>query len=168
MIRLRRLAPLAIAFLALPVLASAHPGHDGHELTWDFSGGFAHPLSGWDHLLVMIAVGLWAAQLGGHARWLVPAAFAGVMALGAALGEEGVTFPGIEQGIAASVLVLGLLIAAAVRLPVTAGAALVGVFAIFHGLAHGAEMPPPREASAMVRGLSRRRCSCTSAVSVSA
>jgi urease accessory protein len=127
--------------LALPALAQAHPGHDGHELTWDFSSGFAHPLSGWDHLLAMIAVGLWAAQLGGRARWLVPAAFLGVMTLGATLGRTGLIFPGVEQGIAASVLVLGLLIAAAVRLPVVAGMALVGVFAIFHGFAHGAEMP---------------------------
>jgi len=141
MTRLHRLAPPAAAFLVLPALAHAHPGHDGHDFTWDFSGGFAHPLSGWDHLLAMIAVGLWAAQLGGRARWPVPAAFVGVMALGAALGQAGVTFPGVEQGIAASILALGLLIAAAVRLPVTAGMALVGAFAIFHGLAHGAEMP---------------------------
>jgi len=127
--------------LALPALAQAHPGHDGHELTWDFSGGFAHPFSGWDHLLAMIAVGLWAAQLGGRARWLVPAAFVSVMTLGAMLGHTGVIFLGVEQGIAASVLVLGLLVAAAVRLPIAAGVALVGVFAIFHGFAHGAEMP---------------------------
>ncbi len=139
--RLSRLVQMGGILLALPVLAQAHPGHDGHELTWDFNGGFTHPLSGWDHLLAMIAVGLWAAQLGGRARWLVPVAFVGVMTLGAALGRTGVIFPGMEQGIAASVLVLGLLIAAAVRLPVTAGMALVGVFAIFHGFAHGAEMP---------------------------
>jgi urease accessory protein len=139
--RLSRLVKTGGILLALPALAQAHPGHDGHDLTWDFSGGFAHPLSGWDHLLAMIAVGLWAAQLGGRARWLVPAAFVTVMALGAALGRTGAIFPGVEQGIAASVLVLGLLIAAAVRLPVTAGMTLVGVFAIFHGFAHGVEMP---------------------------
>jgi urease accessory protein len=141
MIRLRRPIVLASLLLALPALAQAHPGHDGHELTWDFTGGFAHPFSGWDHLLAMLAVGLWAAQLGGRARWLVPAAFVSVMTLGAVIGQSGATFPGVEQGIAASVFVLGLLIAAAVRLPVSAGVALVGVFAIFHGIAHGAEMP---------------------------
>jgi len=136
----RWLLALAPALTVAP-WAQAHPGHEGDDFTWDFSGGFAHPLSGWDHLLAMIAVGLWAAQLGGRARWLVPLAFVGMMALGAALGQAGLMFPGIEQGIAASVFVLGLLIAAAVRLPVSAGMALVGAFAIFHGLAHGAEMP---------------------------
>jgi len=139
--RLFRLGQLGVILLAFPVLAQAHPGHDGHELTWDFTGGFAHPLSGWDHLLTMIAVGLWAAQLGGRARWLVPAAFVGVMALGAVISHSGVVFPGVGQGVAASVFVLGLLIAAAVRLPVGAGMALVGLFAIFHGIAHGAEIP---------------------------
>lgn len=133
---------LTAATLLFPALAQAHPGHEGHELTWDFSAGAAHPLSGLDHLLAMVAVGLWAAQLGGRARWLVPAAFVGVMALGGALGQSGVVVvPGVEQGIAASVLVLGLLIAAAVRLPVAAGMALVGGFAVFHGFGHGAEMP---------------------------
>ena len=138
--RSRLLGALSLLLVAAP-LAQAHPGHEGHDFTWDFSGGFAHPLSGWDHLLAMIAVGLWAAQLGGRARWLVPSAFVGVMALGAALGHAGLMFPGVEQGIAASVLVLGLLIATAVRLPVAAGMALVGLFAGFHGIAHGAEMP---------------------------
>lgn len=140
--RFLRFALPAAAALLFPALAHAHPGHDGHELTWDFSAGAAHPLSGLDHLLAMVAVGLWAAQLGGRARWLVPAAFVGVMALGGALGQSGVVVvPGVEQGIAASVLVLGLLIAAAVRLPVAAGMALVGGFAVFHGFVHGAEMP---------------------------
>ncbi len=138
--RSRLLGALSLLLAAAP-LAQAHPGHEGDGFTWDFSGGFAHPLSGWDHLLAMIAVGLWAAQLDGRARWLVPSAFVGVMALGAALGHAGLMFPGVEQGIAASVLVLGLLIATTVRLPVAAGMALVGIFAVFHGLAHGAEMP---------------------------
>jgi urease accessory protein len=127
---------------ALPLIASAHPGHaGGHDFGWDFSGGFAHPFSGWDHLLAMIAVGLWAAQLGGRARWLVPAAFVGVMTLGAVLGHGGHAFAGLEQGIAASVLVLGLLVASAARLPLAGGMGLVGLFALFHGMAHGAEMP---------------------------
>ena len=141
MIRLPRLAQFTGLALLFPALAQAHPGHEGHDLTWDFSAGLAHPLTGVDHILAMVAVGLWAAQLGGRARWLVPAAFVTVMALGGALGRAGVNVPSVEQGIAASVLVLGLLIAAAVRLPVAAGMALVGVFAVFHGFAHGAEMP---------------------------
>jgi len=131
----------AIVTLALPLLAQAHPGHDGHDLTWSFGTGFGHPLSGWDHLLAMLAVGIWAARLGGRARWLVPAAFVSTMTVGAALAQSGLTIPGIEQGIAASLFILGLLIAFAVQLPVTLGMGLVGVFALFHGLAHGAEMP---------------------------
>lgn len=132
---------LALAAFALPVLAHAHPGHDGHELTWDFAGGASHPLLGLDHLIAMVAVGLWAAQLGGRSRWLLPVAFVGFMVLGALAGHAGQTFPGVEQAIAASILVLGLLIAATVRLPLAAGMAVVGGFALFHGVAHGAEMP---------------------------
>ena len=132
---------LALTALALPVLAHAHPGHEGHELTWDFATGAAHPLSGWDHLAAMVAVGLWAAQLGGRNRWLVPAAFVGVMILGAALGTAGLSVPAVEHGIAASLLALGLFIAATVRVPTLAAMAAVGAFAFFHGAAHGAEMP---------------------------
>ena len=131
----------ALAAFALPVLAHAHPGHEGHDLTWDFTSGASHPLSGWDHLLTMIAVGLWAAQLGGRSRWLVPASFVSVMALGSVLGQAGFHLSGMEQGIAASILVLGLLIAASVKLPATASMGFVGAFALFHGVAHGAEMP---------------------------
>ncbi len=139
---LRSLLKGFVLLAAVPAIASAHPGHDGdHGFGWDFSGGFAHPLGGWDHLLAMIAVGLWAAQLGGRARWLVPAAFVSLMTLGATLGHGGLEIAGTEQGIAVSVLVLGLLVATAARLPVAAGMAIVGVFALFHGLAHGAEMP---------------------------
>jgi urease accessory protein len=132
---------LALAAFVVPVLAHAHPGHEGHELTWDFTSGAIHPLSGWDHVLAMMAVGLWAAQLGGRSRWLVPAAFVGVMTLGALLGHAGFAFAGVEQGIAASILILGVLIAGAVKLPVRACMAIVGAFALFHGVAHGAEMP---------------------------
>jgi urease accessory protein len=132
---------IATLLFALPALAHAHPGHDGdHELTWDFNGGFLHPLTGWDHLIAMIAVGVWAAQLGGRARWLVPAAFLAAMSAGAALAQNAGTLPAIEHGIAASLLVLGLLIAFAVRLPVAASMAIVALFALFHGAAHGSEM----------------------------
>lgn len=131
------------SFIALVLLAvtagpaQAHPGHGATSLMH----GLAHPLSGLDHLLAMVAVGLWAAQLGGRARWLVPASFLGVMALGGALGMSGVVLPFAESGVAASVLILGVMIAAAVRMPLAASAGLVGVFALCHGFAHGAEMP---------------------------
>ncbi len=136
---LRHTALLAAAIA--PVSAFAHPGHDGHDFTWDFNAGFAHPLSGWDHLLALLAVGIWAAQLGGRARWLVPAAFLAAMSAGAVLGYSGVEFSGTEQAIAASVFVIGLLVTISARLPVAAAMGLAGLFALFHGLAHGAEIP---------------------------
>ena len=126
---------------ALATVAHAHPGHDGHDFGWDFRGGFMHPWSGWDHLLAMLGVGWWAAQLGGRARWLVPAAFITAMAIGAAIGIDLGPVSGVEQAIAASVVTLGLLIAIKARVPVWAGATLVAAFAFFHGAAHGAEMP---------------------------
>jgi len=125
------------ALMLIPVLAHAHPGHNGTG----FAHGFIHPLSGLDHLLAMFAAGLWAAQLGGRALWAVPAAFLSVMTLGGALGAAHVQIPFIDQGILLSVLVLGVLIAAAVRLPLAVSMAIVGLFALCHGIAHGAEMP---------------------------
>ncbi len=137
-----RSAALTSAALFLASTARAHPGHDGdHGLTWDFTGGALHPLGGLDHILAMVAVGIWAAQLGGRARWAVPAAFMVAMSAGAALGIGGAAFGGVEQAIAASVLALGLLVVTATRLPVAAGMAVAALFAVFHGLAHGAEMP---------------------------
>lgn len=135
--------PLPSAFLVttalmlVPVLAHAHPGHNGGG----FAHGFIHPLSGPDHLLAMFAAGLWAAQLGGRALWAVPAAFLAVMTLGGTLGMAHIQIPFIEQGILLSVLVLGVLVAAAVRLPLVVSVAIVGLFALCHGIAHGAEMP---------------------------
>ncbi len=125
------------ALILVPALAQAHPGHGAAG----FTHGLVHPLNGWDHLLAMFAVGLWAAQKGGRALWALPAAFLGVMTLGGALGMAHVQVPFVEQGILLSVLVLGVLIAAAVRLPLALGMAMVGLFALCHGLAHGAEMP---------------------------
>jgi len=133
-----RLFPLLAIFL-LPTLAQAHPGMPGH--THGFANGLAHPLTGLDHICAMVAVGLWAAQRGGRALWLVPSVFVSAMILGGVLGMAVVPIPFVEPGIAASVLVLGLLIAAAVRLPLPVSAMLVGLFALFHGYAHGAEMP---------------------------
>jgi urease accessory protein len=135
--KLKFAAVLALTGLA-PMLAGAHPFHG---VANGFAGGFTHPLSGLDHILAMVAVGLWAAQLGGRSRWMVPAAFVSLMVAGGALGMAGIQVPAVESGIAASVLVLGLLIAGAVRLPMFAGMALVGLFAIFHGHAHGTEIP---------------------------
>jgi urease accessory protein len=132
----RALALIATLSL-LPVMAQAHPGHGGTG----FLPGFAHPLLGLDHILAMLAVGLWAAQLGGRAFWVVPAAFVSVMTLGSALGMAGIGLPFVEQGILASVLILGVLVAAAVRLPLAASVVIVGSFALLHGIAHGAEMP---------------------------
>ena len=106
-----------------------------------FSRGFAHRLHGLDHLLAMTAVGLWAVQLGGRARWLVPASFVGVMIVGGALAMSGLRIPFVEEGVFLSVLVLGILITVAARFPVAASMAIVGLFAIFHGHSHGTEMP---------------------------
>lgn len=136
----RTFSAAVLAAVCVP-LAQAHPGHEGHELTWGFRTGFAHPFTGLDHFVAMIAVGWWAVQLGGRARWLVPAAFLAVLAASAAVGHWALRPTGIEQGVAASVLALGLLVASAARFPALGAAALAGTFAAFHGLAHGAEAP---------------------------
>jgi urease accessory protein len=127
-------ATLVLATTA-PALAHLDPGAHG-----SFLSGFSHPLFGLDHIAVMVAVGLWAATIGGRAILAVPAAFVGMMATGYLLSLAGVALPFVEPVILASVVALGLLIAAAVRLPVGLGAALVGLFALFHGYAHGGEM----------------------------
>ncbi len=129
---------LLLAGLAASGAALAHPGH---EHGGGLAAGFSHPLLGADHLLAMLAVGVWAWQLGGRARWAVPLSFVTLMAGAAALGAAGVALPMVESGIAASLLVLGLLIAGAVHVSPAMGAAIVAVFAIFHGHAHGTEMP---------------------------
>ncbi|MBI2751894.1 MAG: HupE/UreJ family protein [Betaproteobacteria bacterium] len=127
----------ALAFL-LPTLTYAHVGIGQ---TAGFAHGFGHPLGGIDHVFAMAAVGLWAAQRGGRALWLIPATFVAIMALGSLIGTIGVFVPFVEQGIVLSVLVFGVLVAAAVRLPLSVSALIVGLFAVFHGYAHGAEMP---------------------------
>lgn len=105
-----------------------------------FAAGLSHPMFGADHILVMLAVGIWAAQIGGRAIVGVPAAFVGCMALGFVLALSGVALPFVEPAILASVVAIGLLVAAAVRLPVAACAGVVGLFALFHGHAHGGEL----------------------------
>jgi urease accessory protein len=125
------------------LLAAALPAeaHVGVGTTSSFVAGFGHPLSGLDHMTVMIAVGLWAALKGGRAIWAWPLAFVGVMLFGGALGMLHVPVPFVEPGILASVVALGLLVALAVDLPVSAGVAVIGLFALFHGHAHGTEVP---------------------------
>jgi len=142
-----RSAAAAILVL-LPGAALAHPGHDAGG----FAHGVMHPLGGLDHVLAMVAVGLYAALLGGRALWLVPATFVGVMAIGGALGAAGYPLPYTEIGIALSVIVLGLAVALRASLPTLAAMALVGLFAIFHGHAHGAEMPADAAAVSYATG----------------
>jgi urease accessory protein len=132
---------IRIAAIALVLLPGGACAHTGHGEASGFAHGFIHPLGGLDHVLAMVAVGLYAALLGGRALWLVPAAFLGAMAMGGAIAAAGLAVPYVEIGIAASVIVLGLAVALRVSLPVFAAMALAGLFAIFHGYAHGAEMP---------------------------
>lgn len=134
----RTLRSLAATLLvaAFPVVACAHPGHGSGGII----AGFEHPFGGWDHLLAMIAVGLWATQLGGRALWLLPAGFVSAMAAGAAAGLAGLALPGAEWGIMTSVLLLGGLVALAVKVPQWAGLFLVMAFALCHGTAHAVEL----------------------------
>lgn len=127
----------SICFLGL-VPAFAHTGAGS---TVGFWHGAEHPISGLDHILAMVTVGLWAAQLRGRALWGIPLAFVGAMALGGALGMMGVAVPFVEGGIVLSVLLLGFFVATSLRLPLPLSAVIVGIFAIFHGNAHGLEMP---------------------------
>jgi urease accessory protein len=144
----RTLLRLAAAFIALaPVAASAHPGHDGAG----FVHGFMHPLGGNDHIIAMVAVGVLAARLGGRALWLVPASFVAAMTVAGLVGSTGVALPYIDIGIVASVLVLGAVALFGAAMPVAAAMGLVGFFAVFHGYAHGLEMP--EMASALAYGV---------------
>jgi urease accessory protein len=128
---------MSAAMLSSPALAHVEQGQAAGLLA-----GLAHPVSGLDHVLAMIAVGLWGAQLGAPAIWLLPLTFPIVMALGGLLGLLGVPLPGVELGIAASAILLGAAVMTERRLPLVAAAVLVGVFAVFHGHAHGTELPP--------------------------
>lgn len=137
-------APMKRASLSvILLLAASIPAyaHVGIGTTSSFTAGFMHPLSGLDHMTVMIAVGLWAALKGGKAVLAWPAAFVGVMLAGGMLGMMHMPLPFVEPGILASVVALGLLVALAVDLPVSAGVAVIGLFALFHGHAHGTEVP---------------------------
>ena len=127
-----------LAYVTILPVAEAHTfGSQGAGLI----AGLTHPFVGLDHLLAMIAVGIWAGQLGGRAVWLIPLTFVSVMAAAATLASFGLLLPLMEPAIACSVLVLGLLIAGSVRLPTSVGVLLVSLFAVFHGYAHGLELP---------------------------
>ena len=125
-------------------VAAAHTGSFGGG----FVGGFGHPLFGPDHVAAMVAVGLWGAFLGAPAIYVLPIVFPLVMAVGGVLGILGLPLPGAEVAIAASAVVLGMMVATATRPPLWVAALVVGVFAIFHGYAHGAELPPGADAVA--------------------
>jgi urease accessory protein len=133
--------PSLMLFLILTLYAGFAAAHTDGGISGGFASGFTHPINGWDHVVAMVAVGLWGAFLGTPAIWLLPIVFPLVMAVGGALGVLGVPVPAIETGIAASAIVLGGMIAFAVRLPLWIAAVIVGAFAIFHGHAHGTELP---------------------------
>lgn len=141
---------IALAILVLsPSLAFAHTGI-GH--TAGFFHGFEHPIGGLDHILAMVAVGVFAYVLGGRALWLVPLSFVGMMIVGFILGAAQIDMPFVELGIALSSVVIGAAAAWGRPMPVAAAMALVGVFAVFHGHAHGAEMPADSSGIAYATG----------------
>lgn len=129
------LAAALLAGSSAPAFAHLDPAEHGSVMA-----GLSHPLFGADHVLAMIAVGLWAAQIGGRALWSVPAAFVATMVLGFILAHAGAPLPFVEPAILASVVALGLVVAMAVRLDAAAAAAIVAAFALFHGHAHGGEL----------------------------
>ena len=151
----RSFKPLLAVMTALPLLAAAHAGVEGHAHL-GFMAGFVHPFTGLDHLAVMVAVGLWSAlaarRAGPDLLW-GPAGFAVMLLAGALLGLQGVQLPAVEPMIAASLLVTGLLVITRWQIPGIAAALLVGVFAIFHGLAHGYELAGSSDATTTLAGM---------------
>lgn len=138
---------VAILLSVLPALAHSGDGYGG-----GFVSGFSHPIVGWDHVAAMVAVGLWGAFLGAPAIWTLPVVFPMIMAVGAVGGVIGLPVPGVETGIALSAIVLGLMIVLAARPPLWFATMLVGTFAIFHGYAHGTELPRTSNAFAYTVG----------------
>ena len=147
---------LSLAILLLPTLALAHTGTDGGSHHGSaFIDGLLHPFTGFDHLAAMVAVGVWSALAfrdSAKRIWAVPAAFATLLLIGALLAFGGVKLAGVEPMIAASLLVLGVMVATQMKLPAVVGAGLVGAFAIFHGVAHGSELPV-QQAVAVLAGM---------------
>ena len=140
---------LPLLVLSLPTTASAHTESGAFG---GFISGFVHPLTGLDHVVAMVAVGLWGAFLGTPAIWILPVVFPVVMAVGGALGVLGVPMPGVETGIALSGVILGLMVAFAAKPPLKIAGAIVGIFAIFHGHAHGTELPEAASALTYAAG----------------
>ena len=133
--------PALLGAALLTLAATAAQAHTGIGAANGFAYGLAHPIVGIDHVLVMVAVGVFAAQIGGRALWLVPLSFVSMMTVGGVLGMAGVGLPLVEVAIGFSVVAVGLAIAVGFNIPIAAAMALVGFFAVFHGQAHGAEMP---------------------------
>jgi len=164
-----------VSICLFPGLAEAHPGH-GTFHSW--SDGFNHPLHGWDHLAVMIAVGAWAAIQQGRAAWALPLTFLSVMAVGGIVGALGLAVPGTELMIGISVVTLGLLVLLRTRVNLATGVGVVGLFAFFHGYAHGLEMPDAASlgsyglgflvATALLHGLGFAAVRCARLLSVRA
>lgn len=142
--------------LSVAGLLALHPGpafaHVGGGSSSSFAAGFAHPLTGVDHIAVMVAVGLWATLRGDRALWIWPATFIGLMLMGGVLGSAHLALPYVEPAILASVVTLGILVALAIDLPVWAGALVIGAFAVFHGHAHGSEAPEAISGTAYLAG----------------
>jgi len=146
----RLAAVMAAAVWLWPLGALAHVGQG--DVGGGFIAGVEHPIFGLDHVVAMVAVGIWGAQLGAPAIWVLPVTFPLVMAFGGVLGGLGVPIPGIEVGIALSAIGLGCMVAFAARPPLQIAAILVGLFAIFHGYAHGAELPQSANAISYAMG----------------
>jgi urease accessory protein len=140
---------MVFLFALLPATASAHTETGAFG---GFLSGFKHPISGLDHLVAMVAVGLWGAFLGGRARWMLPVVFPVVMAFGGTFGTLGVPMPAVETGIAISGVVLGLVVGFAVKPPIGVAAIIVGFFGMLHGYAHGKELPDAANALAYSAG----------------
>lgn len=148
----RNFARSVCVLIATTLIAGAAQAHSGEGGANGFLAGVLHPLTGFDHLLAMVAVGIWGATLGKPLVWELPIAFPLLMVVGGVLGIAGVPLPYIESGIAASVVVLGLAIAAAWRAPQVVALAIVAAFGVFHGYAHGAELPDAASPAAYVAG----------------
>jgi urease accessory protein len=147
-------AAVVFAAAAIAVISTISPAfaHEGARLVGGFTSGFTHPLLGWDHVAAMVAVGLWGAFLGAPAIWVLPVVFPMVMSVGGAPGILGVPLPGVEIAVATSAIVLGLMVAVAARPPIWLAAIVVGTFAVFHGHAHGTELPAAADGVAYAGG----------------
>ena len=145
-----RVTTLLAVVAALAATGAA--AHEAGDAGGGFVTGFLHPILGWDHVAAMVAVGLWGAFLGAPAIWVLPVAFPLVMAVGGAMALAGVPFPAVELGIAVSALAIGLMVALAQKPPLWVAGLVVAFFALFHGHAHGAEMPAAASPTAYAVG----------------